>query len=537
MIGKHSVQSESKVVLRKLLAGQLSLSTSQGITPLAESKTLLGIIICLGIVLRVAQYLHNRSLWVDEALLALNIVNRSFLDLLTPLDYHQGAPLGFLIIEKSFVEMFGQNEYALRLFPLFCGIASLFLFSRVAKNFLDRKSFVLAMALFAISYNLIYYTSEVKQYSSDVAIALVLYAVMLNVDAKGLNAPRSIAFGTIGGIMVWLSHPATFVIAGISAALIISFISQKDWRSALLTITGTVICLCSFAILYFVSLSSLTQNKVLLDYWSLSFMPFPPGSLRDLKWFDNTFVELFKNPLGFFPSSIAAAAFVVGWISMAAEKRQKCLLLTAPLLGTLLASGLHRYPFSGRLLLFAVPAALIFIVEGVMKLGRLIPHQPGLVSASVAAFLLIPQVIYSSSILFKPHVFEDIKPAIEYMRKRWHGGDIVYLYGGAQPTFKFYAGRYNFTRADYIIGQGNRRDLMTYEDEIDALSTYPRLWILFSNIDKSNDIDDEALFREYLKNRRELADMFKTKGTSVYLYKGPTQEAEALTVGLIPREY
>ncbi len=54
-------------------------------------------IIYFGILVRVVQYLSNRSLWNDEAALALNIVNRSYLELLQPLDYDQGAPIGFYL--------------------------------------------------------------------------------------------------------------------------------------------------------------------------------------------------------------------------------------------------------------------------------------------------------------------------------------------------------------------------------------------------------------------------------------------------------
>ena len=39
-------------------------------------------------------------------------------DLLEPLDYLQGAPTGFLLAEKAIVEVLGDDELALRLFPL-----------------------------------------------------------------------------------------------------------------------------------------------------------------------------------------------------------------------------------------------------------------------------------------------------------------------------------------------------------------------------------------------------------------------------------
>ena len=99
--------------------------------PLHETKHLLWGIVGFGITLRIVQYFHNRSLWLDEAMLGLNIINRSFAQLLMPLDYNQVcAPIGFLLTEKLFVELFGPSEYALRLFPFLCGLISLFLFVR-----------------------------------------------------------------------------------------------------------------------------------------------------------------------------------------------------------------------------------------------------------------------------------------------------------------------------------------------------------------------------------------------------------------------
>ncbi len=86
------------------------------------SNKLLMIIILFGIILRLGQYLFNRSLWLDESYLTLNIINKSFSQLLLPLDYDQAAPIGFLIVEKVIVGIFGNNEYALRLFPLLSGI-------------------------------------------------------------------------------------------------------------------------------------------------------------------------------------------------------------------------------------------------------------------------------------------------------------------------------------------------------------------------------------------------------------------------------
>src|ERR1700722_20601703 len=161
----------------------------------------------LGAALRFRQYLANRSLWLDEAMLSLNIVHRSFAQLWQPLDHKQGAPVGFLGIEKWAVTMFGTSEYALRLFPLLAGIVSIVLFYLLARRVVRSMAVPLALALFALSPTLIYYASEVKQYSSDVAVALLLVYLAVT--------KRILLLGICGAVAIWFSHPAVFVLGGI----------------------------------------------------------------------------------------------------------------------------------------------------------------------------------------------------------------------------------------------------------------------------------------------------------------------------------
>src|SRR5262245_53790721 len=130
-------------------------------------------LIMLGILLRLRQYLVNRSFWADEASLAFNLVTRGFSGLTQPLDYHQGAPIGFLFIEKLSIFALGNNEYTMRLFPLISGIFAIYLLYIIAKTHIGLSG-LFALLAFSVGSNLIYYSSELKQYSSDVMIALLL---------------------------------------------------------------------------------------------------------------------------------------------------------------------------------------------------------------------------------------------------------------------------------------------------------------------------------------------------------------------------
>ncbi len=63
-----------------------------------------------GIFLRLRQYTAGRSFWADEAKIVNNILERSYLELLSkPLLYNQSAPPGFLVVEKFFVQIIGNH--------------------------------------------------------------------------------------------------------------------------------------------------------------------------------------------------------------------------------------------------------------------------------------------------------------------------------------------------------------------------------------------------------------------------------------------
>src|SRR5919108_4459142 len=129
----------------------------------SRENIIIGLILLAGFLLRLRQYLTGRSLWLDEAMLALNIVNHDFGDLFKPLDYDQGAPIGFILVEKTFSLMFGKNEFSLRLFPFLVGLVSLWLFYLLLKHFTRGPTLWVGLALFAFNPRLVYYSSEVKQ--------------------------------------------------------------------------------------------------------------------------------------------------------------------------------------------------------------------------------------------------------------------------------------------------------------------------------------------------------------------------------------
>src|SRR5262249_8610743 len=121
----------------------------------------------LGVVRRVFRYAMNFPLWGDESFVAVNLIARSYRDLLLPLDYGQICPLLFLWIERWVVIHLGFSEWTLRLFPLACAVASVALFHHVARCVVRGLPLLLAVAVFAVSFHPIRHAAEVKPYASD----------------------------------------------------------------------------------------------------------------------------------------------------------------------------------------------------------------------------------------------------------------------------------------------------------------------------------------------------------------------------------
>ena len=193
----------------------------------------------------------------------------------------------------------GNNPYALRLFPLVCGIASLFLFHRVARRFLRPRDVWIAVALFAVSDDLIYFASELKQYSTDVAAGLVCTLMGMETAARPATRGRVVALAAAGATIVWFSHPSVFVLAGVGTVLLVSGVAEGGWRGALIPSALGLAWVASFAAVYAVSMEQLGHRRDMWAFWEFAFPPMPPASLWDATWVLRRFVYLFVNPLNF----------------------------------------------------------------------------------------------------------------------------------------------------------------------------------------------------------------------------------------------
>jgi uncharacterized membrane protein len=454
------------------------------------------LVIFFGILLRVRQLTINLSLWLDEAMLALNIVNRSFARLAQPLDSDQGAPLGFLWTVKTFELVLGNREVSLRLFTFLMACLSLVILWLVAKQLIKSVGGVFALLILTTSRYLVSYGVQVKQYAVDVTITLLLYLLGLWILRKATTKRDYFILATLGGLSIWMSHPAVFTLAGIGLTLIISAALKKDWKSAISYSLASAFWALNFGILYLIQYRALGANSYLTGFWSEYFMPM---SISAPLWAFDRLGGLFYNPGGLsiaVPATLLMILFLAGAISFFQRDRRWVWMFFLSLFFTLAASSLSKYPFGGRMGMFAVPGLLICMGEGIELVGKLVaslwrsvskslawrPTIGFLVTALLAGSLAFEPVTFAVEMALKPKMAENIGPTMAFLKSNYREGDVIYLYHWATPAFRYYAPKYGIDKAKIVHGTDLHANMENYCIEVKQLSGNKRAWFLFSHL-------------------------------------------------------
>jgi len=483
-------------------------------------NTIAGLILLAGFLFRLRQYLTGRSLWLDEAMLALNIVNRNYGDLFQPLDYEQGAPLGFMLVEKTFNLIFGRNEFSLRLFPLIIGLASLWMFYLLLKRSALGAGFWVALTLFAFNPRLIYYSSEVKQYIVDVTVTITLLLCALPLfQQASRKAFATLAFA--GALALWFSHPSLFVLAGIGLALFISYLQKRDLVNLRFTIGIGILWLVNLAFLYSLTLSDLRNNFYMHEYWQGAFAPMPPWS--DWNWYLTALQKNMDTQFGYsYAVGLIFILMLAGWVVLFIQKRAFAITLAGILFFALLASSLGLYPVLERMGLFLVPIGILLIgksLEIPARRLRTYPIVSIIVVLVLSGFVLYGPITRALEQFITPKYFEHIRPTMGFLQGAWKAGDSIYVSNGAMPAFEFYAPMYALKDVAYIGGL--RED---YEDpdailkQVKTLQGHARVWVLISHVYEKGNFNEKDFLLSYLDQTGSKRREFREPGTSVYLY-------------------
>jgi hypothetical protein len=472
--------------------------------PTGLTHAVAAVIIGAGAAFRLVQYFSGRSLWLDESLLALNILGRSVTGLSHTLDFHQGAPLGFLVGVKTLVLAFGKSEEVLRLIPLLCGLAALPLMYVVARKVTSDLGALIALLLFSCAGSLVYYSSELKQYSCDVTAGLAISAVAITRGRPTWR--RYVAVSVVGAIAIWFSHTTAFFVAAVTIAYAGHFVLERSWNDLRRMAVSSALWITSFVFFYFISFRDVKSLEAATGGVSNS------SRLVDVR---ADVAQAIGFPLGHggvpeIVRPVALAAAVVGGLLLLRQRIHAALILGLPIILMLFAAAIDKYPVFERTILFIIPAVIVFTAHGIASVWRPARRLPALAVVGVAltAFVAYHPVANAARHVAHPLKKEESKPLLRELARRWRPGDSLYVHYGAQYVFRYYAecgclgvstskppfsfatrrteGPKLFSPAlrsrppHFIIGESQGAIEMRRRD-IRRMVGQPRVWILFSH--------------------------------------------------------
>jgi hypothetical protein len=331
------------------------------------------VVLALGALLRVLVYGDGRTFWMDEWSLWGNLAGKRAFDFSETLSGDQLAPFAFMIAERALMSLLGVSRYVARLLPLVSGLLALAMFGRLARAILPRRAALIALALFAFSDDLIYYSSELKPYSTDLAIGLAISLTALDAVGKPASVARVAALAILAVVSPWCSFASTFVVAGCGGALIVaSLMSGRPRGAALWSVIG-IGWLASLLVSYRASSALLSPYTTMYLFWDFAFLPlWPlPISTARLAATLGILLEVFVTPLNLvaplWPWAgviLPVAVLTLGVGSLARRSWPAWAIMVLPIALAMVASAMKRYPFHGRLILELVPAFFILIAAG-----------------------------------------------------------------------------------------------------------------------------------------------------------------------------
>lgn len=414
------------------------------------------LVICafvVGAAFCVIAVMHKRSLWVDEAMLALNVATRSFGELTRPLDQLQMAPVLFLWSQRAAIAIGGVTEHMLRLVPLLCGIATLPLMFLVARRIVSRFAAALAVCVLAVSPMVIYYSGEAKPYAGDMFTALALLWLALRSMDEPAHAVRWRSL-LLGGIVApWFSFTAMFLLPMIGLALGVPERAAEGFsqgnrvrrRRAMLALAAWG---ASALASLFIARDSTIGHEMNL-YWQGEFLTLGFTGARRAAAFTGELVQFavlgLRRPAA--PGSgsavlagVASALVSIGAVVLAWRGRLWALLIGGPLVAAFAASVAALYPAAARLWLFAVPLVVLLFVIGVDSLARLLPAVwRGAVALAIGALFVVPGLRSSLRLSRSPELFQHAQPVVNALLANLRDGEPVYVFAGATPVWLFYS--------------------------------------------------------------------------------------------------
>ena len=487
------------------------------------------ICIIIGIIVHVVPFFYNRSLSLDESMLASSIVTRSMANLVSsPLDWGQSAPIGYLYIVKIFTLLFGTSKTVLRLWSLITSIASIGLVYLLLKDKVEKYLALGFTAFFSLIDKFIYYGNEFKPYMSDNFFCLLVLFCYQKYKENKLKFWQLII---IYSVIIWFSFSAVFFIAACMIIICLDFFKQiikNKSKEQIKQLCGCGIVLLSFLLNYFFWLSKSTENAGGTGYWDLLKFPLIPTSLSDIK----LIFKMVINCLSFynFATIIMIICILVLYYFITVIKNKKdeskiCIPFVLSLILLVFASALGFFPIQDRLVQPFILPLLIISAFACNSINNIIGNKKDEINPKrlILFYILFMSLGFTGmqgcKNLFPSHVYkktEEVTKNISYLKENITEDDMIYVYRHAIPSY-LYETDYDITYSD--LERKGKVDNNENTDELPLLLPYIKgNTILGQHIEKF--LYKEPYSYDYEINEKALKEDIDiiSKYDSVYIF-------------------
>jgi hypothetical protein len=383
--------------LREALVPRASVAESEELIRVATFM-LLG----LGSAARIWLFLHDRSLYNDEAAVALNLMRRGWIGVLGPLDIYQTAAPLFLWIEKAIGQITGWSTLGLRMLPAAASIAALAVMTWTAGRIGGWRAAMWAAAIGAAAPVLLWYTVELKPYSIDALAAVALLAVVLSDESTADNPATLRAMSVAAVIAVLMSQAVVFVAAGLTVVVLL-----RSRRRGELTIRKAALLAVPWVVAFLAAYFSAYDDPTIRAYMQWFYWGDAPTrpSLAARELFATGLHAIVTAQLvpdsGWQPHGYVVLAVML-WSLVFAYRAlgywKTVALLTGPT-ALLVAGAIHLFPLTPRLMLVGTPSVVILLGVGLARIrGPAMLHAGLAMTAAIPGILLFPATSWSASL-------------------------------------------------------------------------------------------------------------------------------------------
>ncbi len=400
-------------------------------------------LIALGIALRLIVWFGNRSLWIDEATVAIGNLWKPFTATWGAHDFGQISPFGWLSMVRLATEFFGPSEPALRLPTLLLAIGYLPALWLLVRHLAGERAGLLALAFTAVSPALVRYAVELKPYGAEPLITVAVIATFVHLARRPLlSVPAALGFGLLVGLGCWVSSAAIIVVAGGLPSVVLARtrrggFSPDFWRRVLLAaVIGAVF---SIGYVGHLRLEPWLQSYV-TAFWERGFLD--PGGPEFARRIWGAAIDLVA-PTFFGRGGDLIPALLLVAIGFGARQVIRTMdgSTTAMLIGPVLVlfglAVVRIFPIGARLGLFLAPILTLFLATGLAHWFDAARRRrfPALV---ISTLLLIPAGATYRIVVDPVGTQGHARVVLEEMERQRRPDDLVYVFARAAPEWLFY---------------------------------------------------------------------------------------------------